>query len=611
MKTLLNKKVLTAIITMVAIFYNSAFASVYLGAGVGLSHTSYKSSETNIASKGNSKAINNQYILLSRAISSKFLFNGSQEQFNDQIYASFPKDSSDMAFYIQFALGNNTFGSVCANNDVIKDPQLYPPTTSCVPNNPNAPTPTAFNLGTGNSSQAVAMIETDFGRAVGGFFIQKLSPQLVVRFATIEEEYAFYNKLGKDMLTALIGKTNYSRDDIYNILNQSIFFETGQQTLQLTQFGDDEREDFVKLQEVMINAFGDLGLTFANNTSSSGGLTGPQLQELISIDSSASKNGAQIFLLAGIGKAIQRAYLGAEFALDIGKDSVGKNSQKQINVKSYYTASLIGKLGYSFTKNSLNYLNIGIASRKYNTKYQGNLISFSDTSFNLHLLLGIGMEFFISKKLGIFAELNHIVSANDVKTGSPDNRALNVATSQVKLGVKYYLDQNPFANNNGKYYNDSSSNSRRNEGSGKSNKNGSGSNSNNGGKNGDDNNGSGKNGKNGTTGDGYDIEHETKIIIKGKKDGSGSYNVPRVRVVTNQKDGESKGKGKNNNATKAATNAQNKPFSNSYNPFFNFNQNKRSTSSEYHIEHETNLDIKGKKRIKESYNLPAVQLIQD
>lgn len=436
---LIIKRKITLSLMFLFSYFHLSQAQFYLGGGASFTRSTYRTAENRSA--GNTP-LSREYNILSKAMSSKFSYSGSQADLADTIYDTLPQKTSDISFFIRFS--QNNFGSVCEMNDSIADPSYYAiESGKCVSLDASSKPPSIFNLQTDNEAKAIALIETEFGRAVGNFFIENIEG-LNINFAPNNDKRTeFRHMLGKKLMAAFMGSPNYTRTQILDKLTNSSLLDSSQLTLALGKLTNDEMADqFNIFQEAFIEAVNSMNINFANEE-------GLIEDDLTNIPTSASGYNAQISLLAGLGTITDKIYLGAEILLDLGPQKIGKNSSSQIQVSSLYTAGIIGKLGYSFQKRSFNYINLGLAVREYTDKYKGSSLSFSNSSFSSHALMGVGMEFLLNKSIGLFTEINYMVSMSAIDSGSSNGKTLSIASTQLKIGAKYYFGEHPLISNLG------------------------------------------------------------------------------------------------------------------------------------------------------------------
>jgi opacity protein-like surface antigen len=160
------------------------------------------------------------------------------------------------------------------------------------------------------------------------------------------------------------------------------------------------------------------------------------------LKTSASKILPSVSLLGGYAFDYGNFGFITELGIDLTSSKVGKNSEKEIEVKNLYHAYLTQKAGYRFTKNTLTYLTVGIGAKDYKAKYQGEYLQIDSKKTLANLILGIGYEHKITNSLAMFAEFNHVMSLSKMKIeekGGEEIGTMKFRSEQVKIGARYYF----------------------------------------------------------------------------------------------------------------------------------------------------------------------------
>lgn len=453
-KSKINIKQITllpAITLIFTCFTSISHSKTYVGGGVGIINTKYRSSKDAYYT---SDIYLDKYSKLSKTALTNLSFNGTKDELSMAIYSIAPKGNNDINFFIQFSeLGG--FGNICQKNNTIVDPNFYNTNDDCknIFNN-NTTSATLFNLHEGDEKVALELIEYDFGRSVSQFFLKNMSGNLTIQFANHDELKSFYSKVGKRLIQNFIGNESYNREELLEKLKSSDLLSVANSSaLMLSLLPQDEmNQEFVIFQETINSVLLELNIKYRENNNYN--LSADEIKELVQLKESASSTNVQIFFVSGIGFNIHNTYLGIEFGFDLGDISTGKNTNKEITISSKYLISIVGKIGHSFTKNSLNYINFGFGLREYTTSYNGSKLNFNASNTVNHLIFGTGFEIYINNNLGIFTELNYMTSMSKLYTGSPDGIGLDVSTTSLKIGVKYYLDGNQYLGKDNRNFED-------------------------------------------------------------------------------------------------------------------------------------------------------------
>ena len=156
------------------------------------------------------------------------------------------------------------------------------------------------------------------------------------------------------------------------------------------------------------------------------------------IKSSASSSKYGVILSLGYLTNVGSFFYGGELAFDIGKYSIGKNQDLELEVSYNLGASLVGRVGFYLFDKSLAYLNMGLNLRDYAVSGFG----ISADGIIPHYIIGVGSEIFIYKNMNIFLEFNHVVSMAKLDTGVIGAKSLALKSNKINVGFRLYLDTN-------------------------------------------------------------------------------------------------------------------------------------------------------------------------
>ena len=151
---------------------------------------------------------------------------------------------------------------------------------------------------------------------------------------------------------------------------------------------------------------------------------------------SASGFASGLSLSGGYNASVKNFGFITEFGLDINitGSKVGSDNNGEIELKNNFHFYLTEKMGYKFKDNMLTYITLGLGIKDNKVSYK-DVISENKTTKNI--ILGFGNEVRVmNNKLGIFTEVNNIISLDKIETARGEVKTNNY---QIKVGARYYL----------------------------------------------------------------------------------------------------------------------------------------------------------------------------
>lgn len=425
-------KLFISLLISAYLFFPPTLANSYVGFGGILSRNQYKVSSGIISGQ---TSLTTTYNVANSTIS---IFDGTREELIQMINSA---ESTDLQFNLEVS-GVTTYKIACVinNNRILSFATTAPACPA---------TTTGIDINA-NNAQSVTLVADSLGRT---FFnaIEKLGKESNM-LKIVSSDSSLYAVLGQKIMNTIIAKNSNggvtTQEKLLNAFDNSSFFNdpnTG--VITTNAFAGDpmgrlEAYRSSGIPEAAIDALVSsniFGITFLVNGNR---LSMAEVIELDSIKDTASSTNLQASLLTGWGQMMNKTYFGLELGIDLGPVIMGKSSKQEIELSSNYTIFGIGRIGYHFFEDMLHYLNGGFAVRKYDTKYDGTYLDFKDSGFVNHFMFGVGVEYKHGKDYNLFVELNHVLATSGVKTGAPNGRLLNALSTQLKVGVRYYLDDN-------------------------------------------------------------------------------------------------------------------------------------------------------------------------
>lgn len=398
-----------------------AKAGPYVGTGIGISNNSYSANKINIGDGQNLQHI-------SQISHSSFVnINQTQGQFNQAISTAYPTNGSQMYLGTSIDVVKKSF-QACLQDGVVVG----------TPNYQGVCRNGAF--GVPNTNQ----IMQDFGTAALYYLKRKFKDTVSFNFPDKASKQAFELALGQNLFYSILGFKNPTKAQLLEFfqtgsivgistIKPNPFQPTGEnmQTIVLqtapNQGEDDKYDTYAELWASMSEGFIN---TLQNN---------PNVNFLPVVKSNASSSATEIFLLGGYLAKYRDIFIGGEAMLDFRNKRIGRNLESELEVSSFLTFNFTGKVGYSFWQNSFNYVNAGLAFRKYNVSGFG----VDNSEIMPHFVIGTGFEYSVRPQVNIFTELNYVVSTGTLKTGINGADNLAIKSTKLNIGVKYYFGKNP------------------------------------------------------------------------------------------------------------------------------------------------------------------------
>jgi hypothetical protein len=163
-----------------------------------------------------------------------------------------------------------------------------------------------------------------------------------------------------------------------------------------------------------------------------------KLEEINLIKTSASKTLPSASLIAGYRFNEGNFGFITEAGVDLTSSKVGKNIDRELEVKNIFHFYLTQKLGYNFIENNLAYITLGFGIKDYKAKYKGvsSKLEISESSILPTFIIGVGQEYAVSSNLALLLEFNHIMTISKLKTDVGD---LSMRSEQVRIGARWYF----------------------------------------------------------------------------------------------------------------------------------------------------------------------------
>jgi hypothetical protein len=407
----------------VILFDSLAYAGTYIGVGINLSDDKYSTKTT----QSDSSDFSNLSSAITASAENIILYDGSKEDLEQLLSETY--GFVDVDLYLERVTADTFSLSQCQLNGV-----LVP--HGCVVGDYTPSTTEAF-MQVINSVEAV---QSNVGESYYKFLENAWQGVVSFNFADENEMKKFQTLLGKNLMDTMMGKTDYTIEELgnafaYGFANPAIFQNTD------LDVGDGSNVGVLPLnatnaavsQEAIFEAILRL---YALDGSGGGDGSGGN----IIANKKASKSNTGLFVSVGYAEMKKKWYYGFEGVVDLGNNVVGNQNNNEFELKHNYTLNLLAKGGYSLFPNMVNYANLGFAFRKYSVSGFG----VEKSSLKPFAVMGLGVEFFVNNKINIFTEYNHLIMLSKIKTDA-NNLNFNVKSNKISMGIRYYLHSNLFS----------------------------------------------------------------------------------------------------------------------------------------------------------------------
>ena len=158
--------------------------------------------------------------------------------------------------------------------------------------------------------------------------------------------------------------------------------------------------------------------------------------ELLSIKKQASKTEFSASLFTGYVYRYNRFNFVTELGVDFFDSSVGKSKQNELEARYNANFYLVEKFGYRIDRSNLAYVTLGASLRIYEVVYNGQYSNFKTKERIPHFVFGVGYEQLLNRNIGMFVELNQVISLRKLKT---EAGSLSFNSTQARVGARYYF----------------------------------------------------------------------------------------------------------------------------------------------------------------------------
>jgi hypothetical protein len=189
-----------------------------------------------------------------------------------------------------------------------------------------------------------------------------------------------------------------------------------------------------RTDENEVNKWGEIITNFKNSVLNGLGLVNDMVYR--STDAQSGIGGFISFGFLDAMKVNKKIFYGFEGMLGLENLQIENSKVDDFALRSHISVSFIGRLGYSFGKNSLSYVNAGFGLQEYKVEQKG----FIDEKFLIpYALIGVGLEFAISPSYNIFGEYNYSFNTKKIYPQHTLVESIVVKSKKMNIGVRYYL----------------------------------------------------------------------------------------------------------------------------------------------------------------------------